>query len=83
MVASKRGIDMETLRDILKRISDCGLAMDLTDRPLDSHSYEASRWLEAFEADSEDWLDWPAKLIGEHQIQFRNTDTGRWIFLFL
>jgi hypothetical protein len=33
----------------------------------------------AFEAESEDWLDWPAKLIGEHQIQFRDTETGRWI----
>ena len=74
---------MDTLRDVLKRISDCGLAMNLTDPPLDSHSYEASRWLEAFEAESEDWLAWPAKLIGEHKIQFRDTETGRWIFLFL
>jgi len=83
VVASKRGIDVETLGDILKRISDRGLAMNFTDRPLDSHSYEASRWLEAFEAESEDWLDSPAKLVGEHQIQFLDTETGRWIFLFL
>jgi hypothetical protein len=83
VAASKREIGMETLRDILRRISDCDLAMYLEDCSLDSRTDEARLWLQAFEAESPNYLDWPAKLIGEHQIKIQDTETGRWIVLFV
>jgi len=74
---------METLGDILKRISDCDSAMYLEGCSLDNSTYEAKLWLQAFEAKSPNHLDWTARLIGEHQIQMQDTETGRWIVLFV
>ena len=42
--------NMESLRDILGRISDRGVAIDLKDHSLDSNTDGARFWLEAFEA---------------------------------
>jgi hypothetical protein len=74
---------METLRDVLQRISNRPLAMDPEHHSLDSFANGARCWIEALEAESRERLEWSARLIGEHQIHVQDMRTGRWIVLFV
>jgi hypothetical protein len=82
-VGEKGRMNMENLRNILQQIPDRGLTLDSRDHSLDRYTYAARHWLQAFEAESQNRLDWPAKLVGEKQIEVQDIGTGDWIVIFV
>jgi hypothetical protein len=74
---------MENLRDLLQRIPDRGLTLDSRDHSLDKYTYAARHWLQAFETEAQNRLDWPAKLVGDKQIVVQDIRTGDWTVLFV
>ena len=76
-------MNMENLRNILQQIPDRGLTLDSRDHSLDRYTYAARHWLQAFEAESQNRLDWPAKPVGDKQIVVQDIRTGDWIVLLV
>jgi hypothetical protein len=74
---------METLLDVLQRISNRELTTDVENHLLDDHTNGARCWIEALKAESQEQLEWPARLVNEYQIQVQDMRTGRWILLFV
>lgn len=74
---------METLLDVLQRISNRDLTTDVENYLLDDHINGARCWIEALKAESQEHLEWPARLVDEYKIQVQDKRTGRWIVLFV